>query len=99
MEHSDFSKIDVAIEGILVSRRHTLKVRYCVDYPQNVWTLWTPPARPLERPATGAPSLRLELRLIISGFQITVVSEGNGLARGINIEAFVWQTGPPGIEF
>lgn len=45
------------------------------------------------------PSLRVELRLLISGFELRVVNESEVLTQGINVDVASWQVGSPGVEF
>jgi hypothetical protein len=60
-----------------------------------------PPAEPpIQSSAHNPqPSLRVELRLMIGGYELRVTNEGQALAHEVNVDAAAWQHGAPGIEF
>jgi hypothetical protein len=75
-------------------------VGYCVDFPkgacQGYPSIWKP-RHELSKRALG-PVLRLDLQLVISGFELHVANEGEALAQGINVDVTAWQAGAPGAE-
>jgi hypothetical protein len=77
-------------------------IGYCVDLPigvcQDFPSLWKPTHDALKKPNVHAPSLRLDLRVSISGFELYVANEGEVLAQGINVDVVAWQAGAPGAE-
>lgn len=80
------------------------RIGWCVDFPKGVcrhdqyYNIWKP-NYDLQRPKAQAPILDLELRLLISGFELGVSNKGDALARGVNVDVEAWQTSSPGVEF
>lgn len=79
-------------------------IGFCVDFPAGVCQApydnyrWKQ-VHQLQKSKPRAPKLRLDLRLLISGFELGVTNEGEALARGINVDVEAWQPGSPGVEF
>ena len=69
--------------------------------PQAAEPLVRPPAEPQIQPPAHSPqpSLRVELRLMIGGYELMVANEGQALAQQINVDVMAWQQSAPGIEF
>lgn len=80
------------------------EIGWCVDFPQGVClheqneSIWKP-THDLQKPKARTPVLDLDLRLLISGFELGVSNKGDVLAQGINVDVAAWQTRSPGIEF
>lgn len=79
------------------------KISSCVEFPTGVCQkdfydmLWIPRHR-LARAKPQDPALRLQLRLLIGGFELGVANESGALAQGINVDVMAWQIGAPGAE-
>jgi hypothetical protein len=78
-------------------------VSACVDFPKGVCpadlSIWKPTHPSPANAKPHGPRLRLDLHLIISGFELHVANEGDVLAQGINVDVMGWQAGAPGAEF
>lgn len=76
----------------------------CVDFPVEVCQppydnyKWEPAHQP-KNSKLHVPVLRLDLKLLIGGFELLVTNEGDALAQGINVDVAAWQPGSPGVEF
>lgn len=78
-------------------------VSSCVDFPTHVCPedqyskalLWRP-RHAVSKPRN--PALRLQLRCLISGFELGVLNESDALAQGINVDVTAWQIRAPGAE-
>jgi hypothetical protein len=76
----------------------------CIDVPATVCQYphdnhrWKP-SHQLQKHRGTVPALRLDLKLMISGYETLVTNEGSALAQGIHVDVAAWQPGSPGIEF
>jgi len=78
-------------------------VSSCVDFPAHVCPEDKYSTRLIWRPRHAVPkskdpTLRLELRCPISGFEVGVFNESGVPAQGINVDVMAWQIRAPGAE-
>ena len=78
-------------------------IGYCVDFPEGTCgddqSMWKRKHDIAKAAKARGPLLRLDLRNVISGYEMYVVNEGEALAQGVNVDVVAWQAGAPGPEW